>query len=36
MRAMADGTEYKVPATVDDPAVLEEIAAVINEDRSHH
>lgn len=36
MRAMADGTEYKVPATIDDPTVLDEVAAVILADRSGH
>ena len=25
MRAIADGAEYKMPATIDDPAILEEI-----------
>jgi len=25
IKKMADGTEYRVPATIDDPAVLEEI-----------
>ncbi len=27
MRAIADGTEWKLPATIDDPAILDEIAA---------
>lgn len=27
MRSIADGTEYKVPATIDDPAILDEIGA---------
>jgi propionyl-CoA synthetase len=26
MRAIADGAEYKAPATIDDPAILGEIA----------
>ena len=29
MRKIADGESYKVPATIDDPAVLEEIAAAL-------
>jgi propionyl-CoA synthetase len=29
MRKIADGEEYKMPATIDDPAVLPEIAAVL-------
>jgi propionyl-CoA synthetase len=29
MRAIADGTPYKLPATIDDPAILDEIAAVL-------
>jgi propionyl-CoA synthetase len=33
MRAIANGTEYKVPATCEDPSVLDEIAVIINEDR---
>jgi propionyl-CoA synthetase len=27
MRAIADGESYKMPATIDDPAILSEIAA---------
>jgi propionyl-CoA synthetase len=27
MRAIADGEAYKTPATIDDPAILEEIAS---------
>jgi len=30
MRQIADGEPYKVPATIDDPAVLAEIAVVLN------
>ena len=26
MKKLADSTEYKVPATIDDPIILEEIA----------
>ena len=29
MRSIADGAEYKVPATIDDPAILDEIGAVL-------
>ena len=29
MRAIADGREYKVPATIDDPQILDEISALI-------
>jgi propionyl-CoA synthetase len=29
MRAIADGLEYRMPATIDDPAILEEIAAAL-------
>jgi propionyl-CoA synthetase len=31
MRNMADGREWKVPPTIDDPAVLDEIAGKLNE-----
>jgi propionyl-CoA synthetase len=31
MKKMADGTEYSVPATIDDPAILEEIADSLKE-----
>ncbi len=31
MQKIADGEEYKVPATIDDPAILTEIAAVLGE-----
>jgi len=27
MKRIADGTEYSMPATIDDPAILDEIAA---------
>ncbi|MBO0767079.1 MAG: propionyl-CoA synthetase [Solirubrobacterales bacterium] len=30
MRAIAEGREYKVPSTIDDPAVLDEIAALFS------
>ncbi len=29
MRSIADGTEWKMPATIDDPAILDEITAVL-------
>ncbi len=29
LRCMADGREYPIPATIDDPAILDEIAAVL-------
>jgi propionyl-CoA synthetase len=29
MRAIADGAEYKMPATIDDPAILDEISEVL-------
>ena len=29
MRQIADGVEYKMPATIDDPAILDEITAVL-------
>jgi len=29
MRAIADGREYRVPSTIDDPAILDEIAAAL-------
>jgi len=29
MRRIADGEEYKTPATIDDPAILEEIAEAL-------
>jgi propionyl-CoA synthetase len=31
MKKMADGTEYGVPATIDDPAILDEIAGSLKE-----
>src|SRR6056297_1034463 len=31
MRAMADGKEWKMPATIDDPAILDEIGAAMRE-----
>jgi propionyl-CoA synthetase len=27
MKKIADGVEYRVPATIDDPAILDEITA---------
>ncbi len=30
MRAIADGKDYKAPATIDDPAILPEIEAALN------
>ncbi len=32
MRQIADGEDYKLPATFDDPAVLDEISAVFGKD----
>jgi propionyl-CoA synthetase len=29
MRSIAAGTEYRVPSTIDDPAILDEIAAAL-------
>jgi propionyl-CoA synthetase len=29
MRKIADGEEWKMPATIDDPAILEEIKAAL-------
>jgi propionyl-CoA synthetase len=34
MRSIADGRDYKVPATIDDPQILEEIARLLR--REHH
>jgi len=31
MRQIADGATWKMPATIDDPAVLDEITGVMNE-----
>lgn len=31
MRSIADGTEWKMPATIDDPAILDEITDVLRE-----
>jgi propionyl-CoA synthetase len=31
MRAIADGQEYKAPATIDDPAILEEITGSLKD-----
>jgi propionyl-CoA synthetase len=38
MKSIADGTEYRMPATIDDPAILEEIeaGAVRGRLRNHH
>ena len=30
MRAIASGSEYTVPSTIDDPAILEEIATALS------
>jgi propionyl-CoA synthetase len=30
MRQIADGEEYKTPATIDDPAILTEISEVLS------
>jgi propionyl-CoA synthetase len=29
MRALADGDEWKMPATIDDPAILDEVTATM-------
>jgi propionyl-CoA synthetase len=29
MKRIADGTEYSTPATIDDPAILDEIAEAL-------
>ena len=29
MRAIVDGDDYRMPATIDDPAILDEIKAVV-------
>lgn len=34
MRSIADGRDYKVPATIDDPQILDEIARLLR--REHH
>jgi propionyl-CoA synthetase len=31
MRSIADGKEYRAPATIDDPAILEEITGALKE-----
>lgn len=31
MRSIADGRDYKVPATIDDPAILDEIAEILTQ-----
>ena len=31
MRAIADGKDYKMPATIDDPAILDEIGGVLKD-----
>ena len=31
MQKIADGEEFKVPATIDDPAIVTEIAAALGE-----
>jgi propionyl-CoA synthetase len=30
MRRIADGEDYRMPATIDDPAILEEITAALS------
>jgi propionyl-CoA synthetase len=30
MRAIADGREYRVPSTIDDPAILDEIRTALS------
>jgi propionyl-CoA synthetase len=29
MKSIADGKQYKVPATIDDPAILTEVEAIL-------
>jgi propionyl-CoA synthetase len=36
MRTIANGLEYKVPATCEDVSVLEEVAAILKADRSNN
>ncbi len=36
MRAITDGREYSVPSTIDDPAVLDEVADAVAAHRSEH
>jgi propionyl-CoA synthetase len=31
MRSIADGEDYKAPATIDDPAILDEITEALKE-----
>jgi propionyl-CoA synthetase len=31
MKKIADGIEYRIPATIDDPAILDEISAALKE-----
>jgi len=31
MRKIADGEDWKMPATIDDPAILDEITAVLSD-----
>jgi propionyl-CoA synthetase len=31
MRQIADGEPYKVPSTIDDPAILDEVKAVLRD-----
>ena len=31
MRCIADGEDYKMPATIDDPVILDEITQVLKE-----
>ncbi|MEL7429534.1 MAG: propionyl-CoA synthetase, partial [Pseudomonadota bacterium] len=33
MQKIADGMEWKMPATIDDPAILDEISAVLKRDK---
>ncbi len=36
MQKIADGLPWKMPATIDDPAILDEITAVLHEEETHH
>ncbi len=36
MQKIADGLPWKMPATIDDPAILDEIAGVLHAEEAHH
>jgi propionyl-CoA synthetase len=33
MRAIADGKDFRVPSTIDDPAILDELTPALTKDR---